>query len=197
MTEQTQLTEQESLAIITTMINKAKCDYEETGISALMWGCVIGFCSLVTFMNFWWHQSWAAYIWFLTAVAVIPQIMINARERKRRKYRTYSADAMGGIWISFAIGIFMLAFYVDLFHVDHSEPIFIIFYGIPTFSTGLARQFKPMTYGGIACWILAGISMFLPSHYTMLLTAGAALVAWFIPGLILRKTYLRLKTQNV
>ena len=49
-----QLTEQQSLEIITQMISKAKCDYEETGIGALLWGSLVTFCSLITFGNFYW-----------------------------------------------------------------------------------------------------------------------------------------------
>src|SRR6266853_5553629 len=100
-----QLTEQESLEIIARMINKAKCDYRETGIGALMWGSLITFCSLVTFANYYLHWRWANYVWFLTFIAVIPQIIISVRESKRKKYKTYSDDAMGGIWISFGIGL--------------------------------------------------------------------------------------------
>ena len=47
MTEEKILTEKESLDLITSMINKAKCEYAETGISTLMWGMVVIFCSLI------------------------------------------------------------------------------------------------------------------------------------------------------
>ena len=43
MAEEKILTEKESLALITSMISKAKCDYEETGISALLWGIIVIF----------------------------------------------------------------------------------------------------------------------------------------------------------
>src|SRR5581483_12151049 len=95
------LTEKESLEIITQMISKAKSDYRETGVSALMWGSIITLCSLITFAAYFLHWQWAQYVWWLTFIAVIPQIIISRNERKRRKYKTYNDDAMGGIWISF------------------------------------------------------------------------------------------------
>ena len=109
--EQT-LTGEQSLELITSMINQAKNDYYDTGISALLWGSVIIFCSLATYAN---HcLKWAAldYVWFLTVVAVVPQIIISIREGKQRGYKSYESELIGGIWISYAIAIFLFS-YID------------------------------------------------------------------------------------
>lgn len=197
MEDEKEFSEHESLALITQMINKAKCDYEDTGVAALMWGIIITFCSLVTFANYWWHQPWADWIWVLTFFAVIPQIIISSKESKRKKYKAYHDDVMGGIWISFGITIFLFSYYTFKFSVPSPATIFLILYGIPTFATGISRHFMPMTIGGIAAWIFAIISMYIPLPYPMLLTAATAQVAWFIPGLILRARYLKAKQQHV
>jgi hypothetical protein len=197
MTEEKMLTEKESLELITTMINQAKRAYEETGISALLWGSVVVFCSLVSFVNYYFHFPWADYIWFLTTIAVAPQIIIAIREGKRKKFKSYDGVAIRSVWISFGIGIFLFSFFAGWFNVQHAETVFLIFYGIPTFTSGMITRFRPMIYGGIICWLIAIISMYVGFHYTMLLTAIAAIVAWFIPGLILRKRYLTLKKENV
>src|ERR1700685_670730 len=97
-----ELTSQQSLELIARMINKAKKDYLDTGMSALLWGSVITFCSLVTFCNYYLKWVWLEYIWFLTFIAVIPQVVISIREKKKRKHKAYEDDLMGGIWISFA-----------------------------------------------------------------------------------------------
>jgi hypothetical protein len=191
------LTEQESLALITSMISKAKCDYEETGVSALMWGIIVIFCSLLTFTGYYQNWPWVGYVWFLTLIAIIPQIVISIREAKRKRVRSYNDSAVGGIWISFGIGIGLFSYFANFFQIQHVECVYMIFYGIPTFSTGFANQFKPMIYGGIGCWVFAIISMYVPDPFTMLLTAAAAIVAWFIPGLILRKRYRSLKNGHV
>src|SRR3954468_7833403 len=106
--EEENFSEQESLQLITNMINKAKNDFVETGISAIMWGSVISFCALVQFVSFFFNIPWARYVWWLTFIAVIPQIIISLREHRRMKFKTYYTDAMGGIWLAFAITIFLL-----------------------------------------------------------------------------------------
>jgi len=192
-----QLTEQQSLELITRMINKAKSDYRGTGIGALMWGTIITVCALVSFINYYQRWPWAQYIWFLTLIAVIPQIIISVRAGKRKKYKSYNDDAMGGIWISFGFGIFLLSFYSVLYEVPSEYSLFLILYGIPTFATGFAKRFIPMIIGGIACWAFAIISMYVIFPYAMLLTAAAALISWFIPGIILRRRYLNAKRSDV
>ncbi len=199
MTEQEEVffSEQESLHLITQMINKAKCDFIETGISALMWGSIVTFCALVQFASYYVAIPWANGIWILTFFAVIPQIIISFRENKKKKFKTHNEDAMGGIWIAFGISMFLLNFYVSSLHVPYDKlqtnVLFLIIYGIPTFSTGFARRFTPMLVGGISCWVFAIISLYVAYPYTMLLVAGGAQLAWFIPGLILQRRYLKAK----
>lgn len=197
MEQEKELTSQESLELITRMISKAKDDYRETGVSALLWGSVISFCSLVTFCNYSLRWGWPDYVWLLTFVAVIPQIIIARQEKKKRKVKGYHDDLLGGVWLSFAISIFMISYFDMRYNLRLANSLYLVIYGIPTFTTGYARQFRPMLLGGIACWVFAILSAFTPFPYTMLYTTAAAQVAWFIPGLILRRCYLKAKEENV
>ncbi|TKK68323.1 hypothetical protein FC093_11870 [Ilyomonas limi] len=198
--EEETFNEQESLQLITTMINKAKADFVETGISAIMWGSIISFCALVQFVSYFYPLSWARYVWLLTFLAVVPQIIISARERRRMKFKTYYSDAMSGIWLSFAITMFLLSFYVNTIQVPyiqlHAETLFLIVYGVPTFATGFTRRFTPMIIGGIACWVFAILAFYTAYPYTMLYYVAAAQLAWFIPGFILQRRYLKAKKQQ-
>lgn len=195
--EEKELTGQESLALITKMINKARRDYLDSGLSALLWGAVITCCSLVSFANN--YLKWQAldYVWFLTVAAIVPQIVIAIRESKSRKHRAYDDDIMGGIWISFGIAIFLLSYFVNVYKVSEQAPLFLILYGVPTFATGYARRFRPMLVGGVACWVLALVSHYVRYPYVLLCITAAAQLAWFIPGLIIRKCYLKAKKQHV
>ena len=197
--EEVFFSEEQSLQLIAQMINKAKNDFIETGISALMWGSIITFCSLVQFASFYYSIPWAEWVWLLTAVAILPQIVISVRERRKKKFKTHE-DSMGGIWIAFAITMFLISFYLGSLHLPesnlHSETLILIIYGIPTFATGFARRFTPMLIGGIVCWVFAIVSFYVPYPYIMLLVAGAALLAWFIPGLILQRRYLKAKNAQ-
>jgi Na+-translocating ferredoxin:NAD+ oxidoreductase RnfD subunit len=197
MEKEKELSTQESLELITGMISKARNDYQETGISALFWGTIVSFCSLVTFFNYYWGWRVLDYIWFLSIIAVIPQILISARERKLRKHRRYHDDLVGGIWISYVIAVFIVAYITITYKIDQADSIFLVLYGIPTFASGYGKRFRPMIIGGIACWIFSILCLYTPWPYQILYNAAAALLAWFIPGLLLRKCYLKAKKQHV
>jgi len=197
MPEENKLTEQQSLELITQMINKAKCEYQETGIGALLWGSLVTFCSLVTFGNFYWNITALKFIWFLTLFALIPQTIISVRSAKTKKYKTYSDEAMAAIWISFGVALFLVSVYNSKYGLPNAGALFMIMYGIPTFATGYIHHFKPMIVGGIIFWLCAVICFYIQFPYIMLFTAAASIIAWIIPGLILRRRYTNVKKNNV
>ena len=194
--EQT-LTGEQSLELITSMIKQARNDYYDTGISALLWGSVIIFCSLATYANHW--LKWVAldYIWFLTCVAFVPQVIISIREAKHRGYKSYQSDLIGGIWLSYAIAIFLFSYLAYALNIANNAPIYLTLFGIPTFASGYGSRFRPMIVGGLACWILAVLAVYIPYPNVLFLMASGALLAWFIPGLLLRRRYLKAKRQHV
>lgn len=187
MEDEKQMTSDESLQLITQMIQKAKSDYKESGVSALLWGSVITICSVVSFLGNYLHEPLFDKIWWLTFLAVVFQIIFSIRQTRKRKYKTYNEDAMSGIWISFGASMFLFSYYVNTGRVDHAQTIFLVAYGIPTFATGLTKRFMPMVVGGIICWLLSIANIYTPWPYNILYSALAAQTAWFIPGLILRK----------
>lgn len=166
-------------------------------------------------------------VWLLTFIALVPQVVITIRESRQKRILTYEETAMNAIWIVFAISIFALVFYnnavpriaenyyakegIELFekniatgeittfhpYILSVSSVFLILYAVPTLATGLARKFTPMIVGGIICYMLFLISCFTNYKYDMLLHAIAGIINWLIPGLILRRLFLKGKSGNV
>jgi hypothetical protein len=199
------LTGEQSLEIIQQMIHQAKNTYHEKGIGPILWGSVITFCSLMTFAQIHYHFKIPFDIWWLTFVAILPQIIIVNREKKLRKIRTHMDTVMDYVWTCFGFSIFILIFIngnvlnnlapITQYYKEHVAPVsgfrsfqtsyFLLLYGIPTIITGGITNLKPMLYGGILCWILAVVTVYTNTEIDMLLTALAATCAWLIPGIIL------------
>jgi hypothetical protein len=66
------------------------------------------------------------------------------------------------------------------------NPVFLALYGIPTFLSGIILRFIPLKAGGICCWILCMLAIFLRYDHQLLLLGLAVLLAWIIPGYLLR-----------
>ncbi len=217
--EENKMTEQESLQLISQMINKAKNSYLDSGLGPILWGSVIAVCSLVTFFRIKYNFQLPFDIWLLPLVAIIPQIYIAAKENKTNKVKGYDDKIIDYVWICFGISIFLLIFinanivkhlnpvfqtYIDVKgtkpeynYSNFSNSFFLLLYGIPTIITGSCRNMKPMFYGGIVCWICCVISVYTKAEWDMLLTAIAATAAWLIPGIILRIQFLKNRSVNV
>ncbi|HSR40318.1 MAG TPA: hypothetical protein VLL95_15515 [Phnomibacter sp.] len=209
MKESKPMTEQESLAMISEMIAKAKTSYHDTGAGSILWGTIISFCSLVTWAQIHFQWSIPFDIWLLTLLAVVATIYWSARDSKRRKVKSYDQTAMDYTWTCFGIAIFLVVHanagtrnaFNDLkdsieaaglsrpsiSFSDYAPAYLLVLYGIPTLVTAGIKNFRPMLIGGIVCWVSAVLVVYVDSETDMLLMALSAIAAWLIPGLVLRR----------
>lgn len=181
----------DSMQLINSMINQAKNKFSENGFLYLLWGWLVFFCSIAHFVclkfNLLKHPE---VVWASCWLAVIFQIAYLSRRKKKEKVKTYSENIINYIWVSFGVCMLVISIIVgksNNWHIINS--LVLLIYGIPTFLSGIAMQFKPLVIGGIICWSLAILSVFIPPLYVLLLLAVAVISAWIIPGYIMRAKY--------
>lgn len=209
--EDKNLSGKESLELITQMINKAKNSYHDTGIGAMMWGAVIAVCSLVRLSEIHFGYRLPFDIYLLTLAAIIPQIVISIKEKKKRKVKSYDDVYMDYLWLGFGISIFLLIHisnnifnewgsWADEYKnitgksasfsfYEFVNPLFLMLYGMPTFVTGAACKFKPMLFGGLLCWVCCIIAVYTSIKVDLILVALSAIFAWLVPGILMEKEY--------
>lgn len=112
--EEQQLSEQESLKLITDMIQKAKTSYHETGTSALLWGSVVFIAAFTTYLRQEFDFTLPFDIWLIVLFAIIPQIIISIRGAKNRRFRSHNDVALNAVWITYAITLFGLSAYQNI-----------------------------------------------------------------------------------
>lgn len=218
--EEKSISEQESLQLITEMIQTAKRNFHESGASSILWGSVVAVCGLVSFAERQWDFSIGFDVWLLTLAAFIPQIAISIREKRRRTVLTHNEAVLNYVWLVYGISIFALVFYFNIvpgvtnrllaaegtvlmqhdkasgiekpfsYFIASSGSLLIMLYAIPTLITGLTYRFKPMLAGAVLCYLFFLFSLFTETKWDMLFNGLAAIGNWLIPGLLLRKRYL-------
>lgn len=155
---------QQSLHLISETINKAKGSYHDTGIGPILWGCVVTTCGIVSFYASLYKISWLFSVWFLTIIAVVPQIIISAKERKERKFVSFTDSASSAIWITFGFSMMVLSIIESILRAKYGwnmhSAVYMLVYGVPTILTGAICKVKPMLVGGILCWVFAIASTF-------------------------------------
>ena len=181
--EEKSMTEVESMQLITSMINKAKNRFSETGMLYIRWGWLVLICCLVQFIAlYFFNNQNSYYIWYVTWLAVAYQVIYFRRSKSKRAVKTYTGEIIGFVWWVFVICITLLAFILIFLKAYLGiNPAVLVMYGMPTFLSGIILKFKPLRIGGICCWILAIVSALVEYEFQLLLIATAVIVAWIIP----------------
>jgi hypothetical protein len=185
----------DSLQLIDSMISRAKNRVTENGFLYLLWGWVIFVCAIFHFaavkLSLFKKPE---LVWMITWGVVIFQIIYLAKIKKNEKVKTYSDGIIDAIWICFGICMFVLVIVLGRFNLwIYINSLVLLLYGIPTFLSGFVMRFTPLKLGGICCWLLAIASTFTAPVYYLLMIALAVMIAWIIPGYLLRKKF---KNQN-
>jgi len=194
MEKETGLSHLEGLELIQSMINRAKDKFSENGHLYLLWGWVVFVCSVTQFLLLSFTRFEQHYlVWMVCWLVVIYQTFYLARRKKKEQVRTYTDDIIGYVWLAFVVAMFLMGFLFGRVLGDEYyrmvSPGFLVLYGIPTFLSGIILRFRPLVIGGIACWVLSVLSIFVPPQYQLLFLSAAMLIAWIIPGYLLRSKY--------
>jgi hypothetical protein len=185
---------EESLAIIKSMINKVRNRFSEDGHLYLLWGWVVLICSIAQFiLDHFVHYAQSYYVWFTCWLTFIYQAIYIAKKRRKKTVRTYTDDIIKYVWLVFLVNMILVGVVFGLvFHNEFTSAtnaFFLILYATPIFLCGIILRFTPLVIGGICCWLLSVISFYIPEEYKVLLVSAAMIVAWIIPGYMLRSRY--------
>jgi hypothetical protein len=180
----------ESLAIIEQMIKKAKNQFSEDGSLYLLWGWVILLCSLGHFVldqfNLY-DRPWD--IWGVTWVVALYMLVYLRKKERKKVVRTYTEELLGKVWFAFVI-MMVVSFTIVMRYIPefykYNFQFVLLCYGMPTFLSGFFLRFRPLVWGGVACWVLAVTAGEVNYHYHPLFVAVAVVLAWIVPGYILK-----------
>ena len=193
MTEE-RFSPEQSLELISSMINKAKGRFSENGHLYLLWGWAVFICSIVQFILISFTDTEQHYmVWISMWLVLIYQMIYLSRQKKKEKVRTYTDDIMAVVWITFVVLMLLFGFLFGSIlgpeYYRFINPGFLALYGMPTVLSGSILRFRPLIDGGIGCWVLAILSAFISYEYQLLLLSTAVAIAWIIPGYLLRIRY--------
>jgi hypothetical protein len=180
------MTSEESLRIITEMINKTKFDISQGSFYLLFWGWLIFACSLSEFLltkltGF----AHPYYVWILVIPGVFVSMFYGFVTGRKAKVRTYTGMLYMWIWIGFLISATVL-FIVHSKSMETVAPYILLLAGLPTFISGFVIKFRPLIAGGICFWIIALVIYFAGPSFSSLGTAIAMLSGYLLPGYLLK-----------
>lgn len=184
-----ELTEQKSIEIIEDMIHKAKKQFSDDGFMLMLWGWLVFVAAIGHYLLLQTHYEYPFITWGLMPVGGIISAVWGIKQKKK-PYKSYTDSVMSYTWTAFGISLFIVLIMMDKLQL-HTYPFVLILYAVPTFISGRVIKHKPLIFGAVSCWILSVISFFQPFDIQLLLLAVGIILAYIIPGHLLRKEYLK------
>lgn len=188
------LSPQESLSIIRSMIDKTRHSISDHSHYFLLWGYAVFLGCAIQFYLLSIKHPQHYQAWWITAAAMVIQFYFIFRDSKKENVSTFVGEATGFLWIGLGVSFIVCAFIFGRIGFRNAFPIYILLYAIGTFVSGHLLSFKPLFYGGMACFVLAALAAYVPYDMQILITAISILISYIIPGHLLRMQYRKQKS---
>jgi hypothetical protein len=183
-------TPKQHLDLIAEMIQTARREYNDSSNIYLLWGWVVSIASILQFILIQMHHDSISWIGWAVLIpfALIAQVVMMIKMRGREKVQTHIDTIMGYLWTAFGVSLAIVLFSQGKLQ-ESTFPMVLMLYGIGTFVSGGAIQFRALIIGGIFCWVFAIGCYFVHMEYQLLLLALAVIAAYIIPGYLLKIRY--------
>jgi hypothetical protein len=188
------LSNEKSMEIIHQMINQAKTNITDNGLSWLLWGSMLFLTSLSTFCFIAVGAKNIFLGWNIFGLVTIVLLAYGIFKPRKKLVKTYIGDLMKLVDIGFVVSIFTVIFAMNIAVNPNSGFGFLLMvFSFFMLVKGGAASSKILMFGAAVNWAGA-IAMFVNKdfRYDMLIMAIAIFTGYIIPGIIMWRQY---KTQ--
>jgi hypothetical protein len=183
--EETNLQPEESLALINSMINKAKNKLVDDGFLFIFWGWLVFLAAaafyLLVKMEF--EKAWL--VWYAMPAGGVFTFLYVMRKQKKEKVKSFVDEYLGYIGVAFGISltiILVMGWKLQL----NCYPMVILLYALTTFIYGGILKFTPLVVFGALSFPISVGAFFVDFHTQILLLALSVFVSYIIPGHLLQ-----------
>ncbi|HRH51082.1 MAG TPA: hypothetical protein PLP23_20195 [Panacibacter sp.] len=189
MEQQKELTEEESLKLISRTIYEAKGYFHESGVAVIIYGFSIFICSILSYLTDKAIITFPFQPFYLFIPVFFVQSYVQVKEEKKKKAKTFTDEAIDFVWTGFFISVLVAftAIFAGIHYIAIS--IILILAGLAAFLTGILSKFRYHIITSFLCWLLASVSFFIQNANIYLLLAAVAVLLWIVPGFILNAVF--------
>jgi hypothetical protein len=184
--QSTDLTAEQSLDIITSMIRQAQGNARRNSFYFLLWGWVVTLANLGMFFLSQMDYSRPYLVWLITIPAWILSLYRGFRQNRQERVHTHLDSISLALWFAFAVCIFTVIGFGHKINYQIS-PLILLICAIPTVVSGVVFRFRPLLAGGILFWISGIVCFQVGAAYQPLIGATAIIGGYLIPGYMLQR----------
>ena len=191
---ETKMTEQESLKIITEMIESSRSKIRDNGFYYLLWGWLMLSASVLNFVlvTAGYDKPWLPWP-VLMAAGMVVSVIAGYRQGREARVMTWFDKTMIYLWWAFFMVLVIVLFMAGTGVIPWraADGLIIALYGLATFVSGGLLRFRPLLVGGLSAWVFAIVILYVPGVYSLLVVAVSLMTAYLIPGYLLKNRYNR------
>lgn len=184
--ENSTLTPEQSLLLITRTIEETKERFRENGHILVFWGImmliVIGSQLILSLMELYKFTMYPVFLYPLSGVYMI-YIWRNAK--KKNLPRTIIGNILGNIGWIIGMNLMVMGFLFSSQLGDALAPVFIILLSLLVIISGLTIKYRPLIIGGALMNIIGLATFFLARDYHGFSMMLGAVVGLIVPGILL------------
>ncbi|MCB0765461.1 MAG: hypothetical protein R2815_07815 [Flavobacteriales bacterium] len=182
------MTPEESLKVIESMIGQAKRSFSSMSFYFLLWGVLLICAMITTYVLRDEPRSVSqGAVWAVAGIlgGVVSSVH-GIREGKRNRVSNPMDRVIGWLWSAFVITM-VITIIVSVGHHRDPGPMITLITGFATFLTGQILRFRPLIIGGILFWAIGAAMHFTHDVLiTSVLYCCAMLFGYIVPGLMLK-----------
>lgn len=191
------LTPEQSLKLIETMMGQARKSFHRMSFYFLLWGVILTVAMAMQMLagQLGWSGKYIGMVWMSASIlGAIASALYGAQEGRREHAETLADRALMWLWVGFIITLFSTIAGAGI--AGYTTPVgsIMLLTGLPTFATGQMLRFKPLIIGGILFWVLGTISFFVDPLWIGILNITGMLFGYIIPGILLKREENGLRT---
>lgn len=189
MTQETDnLSPQQSLDLIQSMIRQAQGNMSNNSFYFILWGWVVVVANFGMYFMIQFTDIQNPHFIWLIAIPAWAITMIHGSRQGRKERKTSHLDRVNmWLWVGYGICLLPVITFMSRLNFQVS-PLILIITALPTFVTGIMLKFKPLILGGVSFYIF-GIICFMMSPVNQFLIGGIAIACgYLIPGYLLKAT---------
>ncbi len=188
ITMEKELTPQQSLDVITSMIQQAKGNMQKNSFYFLLWGWTIVIANLGVYLLIKFTDVTNPYHMFLiTLVSAIISAIYGFQKGKQVVVTTHLGSIYKWLWIGFGVNCLIFWFFGGKMGWQLNAVITSMC-AVPTLLSGVLLKFKPLVIGGIVFWVFGAIIFMVETETQFLLSAVAVTLGYLVPGYMLRNS---------
>jgi hypothetical protein len=190
MTTEETFKPEESLAVISSMINTAKNKLADDGFYLIFWGWLVFAAAMIHYVTLMMGTESGFWVWpVLMPLGGIISVIYGYKKGKKETVKTYLETYLGYLWGGFGIGMGLILGFMAFHGIKMTYFMLMILYGIATFVSGGLLNFRPLIIGSFFSFAAAVVSVFVGNVEQLPCIAAALLFSYIIPGHMLRAKY--------